>query len=136
SWLTATSATRSASRPSNPEARRMDPAGQRGTGIDFGCKGMVALITGAGRGLGRVTAEALMCAGAKVIVSDVSEEALAECKELLPEVATIQADVSKPDDVARMFAQVPGIFGGLDILVNNAGIAGPVATIEQLGNDA
>jgi len=113
----------------------MENEGQRGTGIDFGCTGKVALITGAGRGLGRVTAEALMCAGAKVIVSDISQDALDECAEALPNVKTIRCDVSNPDDVDRMFEFVVAMGEGLDFLVNNAGIGGPVAAVDELTNE-
>jgi NAD(P)-dependent dehydrogenase (short-subunit alcohol dehydrogenase family) len=106
--------------------------GQSGRDIDFTCTGQRALITGGGSGIGRVVAEALCQSGASVMVCDVSQAALDECANLLPEVRTILADVSDPEQVDRMFARIPELVGGLDILVNNAGIGGPVAKVEDL----
>jgi len=109
----------------------MTSNGQSGLGLDFTCKGQRALVTGAGSGIGRVIAEALLDAQAQVFVCDISKEQLDECKRELPGVHVIQADVSNIAQVDNMFEEIQRVFGGLDILVNNAGVAGPVGFIED-----
>lgn len=110
----------------------MSPDGQSGCNIDFSCKGQRAVITGAGSGFGRVIAEAFLSAGARVCVCDISAQALEDCRRLLPSVHTVQADVSDPGQVDRMFREVAEVLGGLDVLVNNAGIGGPVSRVEEI----
>lgn len=109
----------------------MDPKGQSGAGLDFTCKGLRALVTGGGSGIGKVIAEALLDAQAQVYVCDMSAQQLEECERSLPGVKTIQADVSDIAQVDRMFERIAGDFGGLDILINNAGVTGPVGPIED-----
>jgi 3-oxoacyl-[acyl-carrier protein] reductase len=90
-------------------------------------EGRVALITGAGSGIGRAIALRFAREGATVVVNDVVAEAAARTVEAMdsaPERAlAVQADVSSSAAVKAMFAQVAERFGGLDILVNNAGVA-------------
>jgi 3-oxoacyl-[acyl-carrier protein] reductase len=87
----------------------------------------VALVTGASKGIGAGIAKALASAGAAVVVNYASDRPGAEAvvnaitKDNGRAVAA-QADVSKPADVARMFAEAERTFGTLDILVNNAGV--------------
>jgi 3-oxoacyl-[acyl-carrier protein] reductase len=87
----------------------------------------VALVTGASKGIGAGIAKALASAGAAVVVNYASDRPGAETvvnaitKDNGRAVAA-QADVSKPADVARMFAEAERTFGTLDILVNNAGV--------------
>jgi 3-oxoacyl-[acyl-carrier protein] reductase len=87
----------------------------------------VALVTGASKGIGAGIAKALASAGAAVVVNYASDRPGAEAvvnaitKDNGRAVAA-QADVSKPADVARMFAEAERKFGTLDILVNNAGV--------------
>jgi glucose 1-dehydrogenase len=97
-------------------------------GIDL--TGRRALVTGANSGLGRAIALNLAAAGARVGVNYLSDRASAEA--VIAEMpasnapgAVFAADVSKPEDVERMFVEIDAAFGGLDILVNNAGIDGP-----------
>ncbi len=93
----------------------------------------VALVTGGGRGLGRVIALRLAGEGAAVAVSGTGRDHLeATAREIAAaggRSLAIVTDVAKEPDVARMIdATVRGL-GGLDILVNNAGIAGPTAAV-------
>ena len=94
-------------------------------------KGKVALITGAGSGIGRAIATLFAQEGARVIVNDLSEQAARETVEVLgaagPGARAIRADVADSAQVKAMFAEIEREFGSLDVLVNNAGIAGTSA---------
>ncbi|MBX3016114.1 MAG: SDR family oxidoreductase [Caldilineaceae bacterium] len=96
--------------------------------------GKVALVTGAGRGLGRAYALHLAKLGADVVINDVNLNSAQEFNErlnaptVMAEIAAmgrrslgVQADVTDPDAVNGMFEEITGAFGRLDILVNNAG---------------
>ena len=96
--------------------------------------GKTALVTGAGRGLGRAYALRLARLGADVVVNDISPEAHreygetltaesvpAECQALGVASIGIEADVTDRAQVAKMMSQIEDRFGRLDILVNNAG---------------
>ncbi len=87
-----------------------------------------ALVTGAARGIGLATAKELAQDGWKLALLDRDTDALADAALALPEALMIDADVSKPEDVARSVAVVTQAFGQLDGLVNNAGVAdfGPI----------
>jgi 3-oxoacyl-[acyl-carrier protein] reductase len=88
--------------------------------------GKVALITGAGRGIGRATAEAMAREGAKVVVADVNEESGRAAVDAITSaggVARFEAlDVSDANSVQRVVNAMRAAFGGVDVLVNNAGI--------------
>src|SRR5438552_2663273 len=90
-------------------------------------EGQVAVVTGASKGIGAAIAEHLAAAGAAVVVNYASSRAGAEgvvqrIREAGGKAVAVQADVSKLDDVRRLFAETKKAFGRLDILVNNAGI--------------
>lgn len=90
-------------------------------------EGQIALVTGAGSGIGRAIAVLFAKEGARVVVNDVKREAAAATVEAMGGARDrgfpIQADVSDSSAVRAMFAEAAERFGGLDILVNNAGIA-------------
>jgi acetoacetyl-CoA reductase len=88
-------------------------------------EGAVAVVTGAGRGLGRAIAEELGRGGAKVVVNYANSKGPAEelVQKLGEEQAVaIQADVSDAEQAASLIEQTVEKFGRIDVLVNNAGI--------------
>jgi NAD(P)-dependent dehydrogenase (short-subunit alcohol dehydrogenase family) len=88
--------------------------------------GKAAVVTGAGGGIGRATAEALAREAAKVALVDIKQELLDEAVGAIAaaggEAIGIRADVSNVDDARRIADQTVAAFGGIDILVNNAAI--------------
>lgn len=94
--------------------------------MDLGIKDKVALVCAASKGIGRATAQALAAEGAKVAICGRDVATLeATATELAAAtgatVVAIQADMSKPDSVAALIAQVEVKLGPIDILVHNAG---------------
>ena len=99
------------------------------------CEGRVAIVTGAGRGIGRAHALMLAQEGAAVVVNDIgaqsdgrgtdpgpADEVVAEIRDMGGEAVVNGSDVTDFDDAAAMIDQAVEAFGRLDILVNNAGI--------------
>jgi meso-butanediol dehydrogenase/(S,S)-butanediol dehydrogenase/diacetyl reductase len=88
----------------------------------------VAIVTGAARGIGLATTKQMLAAGMSVAMVDWDGAELAAASNGLERVLPLVFDVSKPDDVAAMVAQVSEAFGRVDCLVNNAGVAdfGPI----------
>lgn len=89
-------------------------------------EGKVAVVTGAGRGIGAGIAQVLCQRGARVLITDVNESSLAEAVDRLQaQGGTVQglaADVSLPEDAERIVEETVSRFGDLHIFVNNAGI--------------
>jgi 3-oxoacyl-[acyl-carrier protein] reductase len=83
--------------------------------------GKVAVVTGAGGGIGRGIAERFAAEGARVVVNDVSADAAGEVAAAIGGLA-VPADVSSSDDVDRLFDTAIGELGGVHVLVNNAGL--------------
>jgi NAD(P)-dependent dehydrogenase (short-subunit alcohol dehydrogenase family) len=84
--------------------------------------GKVAVVTGAGSGIGRALAEAFSAEGARVVAADVEAAALAATAENLGEATTLVTDVSRADDVQALADHAYATYGGVDILCNNAGV--------------
>ena len=93
------------------------------------------LVTAGCSGIGRAIADTFADAGARIHVCDISDEAIAACRTKRPDYGVSRADVSKEEDVERLFKEALEHLGGLDVLVNNAGIAGPTAPIEEISYD-
>ena len=90
-------------------------------------KGKVALVTGASRGIGRGIAERLAKDGATIVVNYTksageAEKVVSGIKGQGGNAMAVQADVSKVEDIRRLFQETKKVYGRLDILVNNAGI--------------
>ncbi len=90
-------------------------------------EGKIAIVTGASKGIGAAIAEHMAAEGASVVVNYASSKAGADAvvKRITQKegkAVAVQADVSKPEDIQRLFAEAKKAFGKLDILVNNAGI--------------
>jgi NAD(P)-dependent dehydrogenase (short-subunit alcohol dehydrogenase family) len=94
-------------------------------------RGLRALVTAGASGIGRAIADRLSAHGAKVHVCDVSDTFL-EAYRKQTGLSASHVDVSREDDVARLFDDVRRELGGLDVLVNNAGIAGPTGGVDEI----
>ncbi|CAN7377975.1 SDR family oxidoreductase [Phenylobacterium sp. LjRoot225] len=86
--------------------------------------GKVAVITGAGRGIGKVTAQLFAREGAKVLLADISGEEESAAAEIGPAAVSFRVDVSREDQVAAMFAAALRVFGRVDASVHLAGPPG------------
>jgi NAD(P)-dependent dehydrogenase (short-subunit alcohol dehydrogenase family) len=92
----------------------------------------VAVVTGAGSGIGRAVAHALLAAGWRVALAGRREEPLAETAEAAPEQTLVApADVTDQAAVSALFTRVREELGRVDLLFNNAGIFGAPAPVEE-----
>jgi len=93
----------------------------------------VAIVTGAGSGIGKAIALLYAAEGAKVVVSDIGEkggnEVVQEIKSQGGQAIFAKADSSKPDDNKQLVETAVQQFGGLHVAVNNAGIGGPLGPV-------
>ncbi len=95
----------------------------------MGTNGKIALVTGAGSGVGRAAALALLAEGFSVALAGRRADALAETASLAgaqsAQAHPITADVTNPESVAALFAAIKDKYGRLDVLFNNAGASAP-----------
>jgi NAD(P)-dependent dehydrogenase (short-subunit alcohol dehydrogenase family) len=98
--------------------------------------GKIALVTGAGSGIGRAVALALQSAGYSVALAGRRATELDRTAAMASasggEMLAVPADISKPDSVQMLFASVNQVFGRLDLLFNNAGANAPGIPMEDL----
>ena len=96
--------------------------------MDLGLTDRVALITGAGRGIGRAEAQAMAAEGARIAVNDLdvaaAEAAAEELVKLGIEALPVPGDVTDPEAVAEIVERTARTFARIDVLVNNAGVGG------------
>ncbi|QES41314.1 3-oxoacyl-ACP reductase [Streptomyces venezuelae] len=125
-------------------AERTDASNGSGT-TPSGASSKVAVVTGAGSGIGRSVALELLAAGWSVALAGRRTETLEETAALAAAasgarddaVLRVRTDVSRPEDVTALFSRVAAGFGRLDLLFNNAGTFGPGGVpVEELPYDA
>jgi 3-oxoacyl-[acyl-carrier protein] reductase len=95
----------------------------------FGVEGRSAVITGAGRGIGKSIAFLLSSLGVKVGIIDITpdgESAAEEIKKAGGKAIYVKGDVTDKDQIEKCMSKIAGEFGGIDFLVNNAGISDQV----------
>ena len=96
----------------------------------------VALVTGAGTGIGKSSALALMRAGYAVVLAgrrlELLEAVATEGRAAGAQALPVSADVSDPASVAALFARTREVYGRLDVLFNNAGLGAPAIPLEDL----
>src|SRR5437879_7671073 len=96
----------------------------------------VAIVTGAGTGIGKHVAVALLQAGYSVVLAgrrkEILEVTAREADATGSQTLVVRTDVSEPASVKALFARTNDVFGRLDLLFNNAGISGPAVALEEL----
>ncbi len=97
--------------------------------------GKIALVTGSTSGLGLEIASDLANRGATLILSGRREEngktALSEILKVSPNSSFIRCDISKPEEINKLFSEILSKYGKLDLAVNNAGLLGTIAMIDK-----
>ncbi|MFC5833410.1 SDR family oxidoreductase [Nonomuraea insulae] len=100
--------------------------------------GRVAVVTGAGSGIGRHTALALHGAGYRVVLAGRRAAALQQTLDAAGDeesMLLVPCDVTDPDAVRNLFARTRARFGRIDVLVNNAGMFGPSVPFDEIGHE-
>lgn len=96
----------------------------------------VALITGAGSGMGKAMAQMFAAEGARLVLADISGQQDEVAKAIGDAAVPVHADVANEDDVRNMIAVAEQKFGRLDILCNNAGFGGGMAPLHEQTTEA
>ncbi|MDQ0755180.1 SDR family oxidoreductase [Arthrobacter sp. B3I4] len=94
--------------------------------------GPVAVITGAGSGIGRAVARLMLAEGYRVVLAGRREAPLLETGAGHAQALAVPCDVTRPDDVERLFATALERWGRVDVLFNNAGVFGPAASVDEI----
>ncbi len=94
-------------------------------------KNKVAIITGAGSGIGKVTAQMFAAEGAKVVCADISGKQDAVAAAIGAQAVGVQVDLAREEQIQNMIAAAEKHFGRLDILVNNAGFGGGLKPLHE-----
>lgn len=100
--------------------------------MNNGLDGKVAIVTGAGSGIGEAVARLFVAQGAKVVLADVDLVAGGNLAEELTNASFCRADVSQEPDIAALVDHAVRTYGRLDCMVNNAGIIGAVGSIREM----
>ena len=95
----------------------------------------VAVVTGAGSGIGREVARQLLADGYRVALAGRREAQLQEAADGSADALVVPCDVTRPDDVERLFEAVRRQWGRVDVLFNNAGVFGPAAGVDEISLD-
>ncbi|MEB0043268.1 MULTISPECIES: SDR family oxidoreductase [unclassified Pseudomonas] len=99
----------------------------------------VALVTGAGSGIGRAVAQALLADGFSVVLAGRRQEPLDELVEIAKAAGQsaigVSTDVRDPASVDALFAKIEAVYGRLDVAFNNAGINAPAIPVDELDVD-
>src|SRR3954453_7845260 len=99
-------------------------------------QGKVAVVTGAGSGIGRAVSIAMQAAGYSVVLAGRRLEQLEKTASMGdkngPDMLSVRTDVSDPGSVQQLFAAVKGKFGRIDVLFNNAGMNAPGIPMDEL----
>lgn len=98
-------------------------------------EGKVAVVTGAGSGMGRASAVLFAQQGARVVCADVSGDEQSTAAEIGDRAIGLHVDVSKAADVQNMMDTAVRTFGKLDVVYNNAGLSGPHALLDQTDDE-
>ncbi|MGM9473490.1 SDR family oxidoreductase [Pseudarthrobacter sp. YS3] len=92
----------------------------------------VAVVTGAGSGIGRAVARLMLDGGYRLVLAGRREAQLLETAAGHANAITVPCDVTDPDDVERLFASATRRWGRVDLLFNNAGVFGPAASVDEI----
>ena len=97
--------------------------------------GRVAVVTGAGSGIGREVARQMLADGYRVTLAGRREAQLNETAGGHLDALVVPCDVTRPDDVERLFEAAREQWGRVDVLFNNAGVFGPAASVDEISLD-
>jgi NAD(P)-dependent dehydrogenase (short-subunit alcohol dehydrogenase family) len=92
----------------------------------------VAIVTGAGSGIGRASAIALAKEGFRVVLAGRRREALEETASFTPGASVVPTDVADPASIQQLFSSTAQTLGRLDVLFNNAGVGAPSVPLDEL----